>query len=245
MIVTDPCPTCRGQGRLRQTREHTIQVPGGVDTGLRLVDQGQGDAGLRGGPRGDLYVVIYVQPHPHFTRRGNDVVHEAPVTFAQAALGDTFDVPVLGGVERLTVPEGTQPGETFRLRGRGFPDVNSRTAQRGDQIVVIKLQVPTRLTDDQRRLLKEYAAASGEKLSSDERGLFEKMKEAIATQVGGEQVLMRWAEITIEAGDRTRRTRSSRPCGAAGCDGVLVRDTGNAAAGRRLPAGGRPAGRPD
>ena len=179
LIVPDPCPTCRGQGRLRQTREHTIQVPGGVDTGLRLVDQGQGDAGLRGGPRGDLYVVIYVQPHPHFTRRSNDVIYEAPVTFAQAALGDTFDVPILGGVERLTVPEGTQPGETFRLRGRGFPDVNSRTAQRGDQIVVIKLQVPTRLTDDQRRLLKEYAAASGEKLSSEERGLFEKMKEAM------------------------------------------------------------------
>jgi molecular chaperone DnaJ len=179
LIVPDPCPTCRGQGRLRQTREHTIQVPGGVDTGLRLVDQGQGDAGLRGGPRGDLYVVIYVQPHPHFTRRNNDVIYEAPVTFAQAALGDTFDVPILGGGERLTVPEGTQPGETFRLRGRGFPDVNSRTAQRGDQIIVIKLQVPTRLNDDQRRLLKEFAAVSGEKLSSEERGLFEKMKEAM------------------------------------------------------------------
>lgn len=180
VTVTDPCPNCKGQGRLRQMREHTIQVPAGVETGMRLVDGGQGDAGLRGGQRGDLYVVMYVQPHPHFTRRGADVVYEAPVTFAQATLGDMFEVPVLGGVESLTIPEGTQPGEMFRLRGRGFPDVNGRTAQRGDQIVLIKLQVPTRLTDDQRRLLKEFAAASGEKLSSDERGLFERVKDAFS-----------------------------------------------------------------
>ena len=177
-IVPDPCPACRGQGRLRQTREHTIQIPAGVDTGLRLVDQQQGDAGLRGGPRGDLYVVIYVQPHAQFTRRGQEVIYEAPVSFAQATLGDTFEVPILNGTERLTIPEGTQPGDTFRLRGKGFPDVNSRTAQRGDQVIVIKLQVPTRLNDEQRRLLKEYAAAGGEQLSGDERNLFDKVKEA-------------------------------------------------------------------
>jgi molecular chaperone DnaJ len=177
-VVPDPCPTCRGQGRTRQTKEHTIQVPAGVDTGLRLVDQQQGDAGLRAGLRGDLYVVIYVQAHAQFTRRGQDVIHEAPVTFAQAALGDTFEVPILNGTEKIVIPEGTQPGDTFRLRGKGFPDVNSRTSQRGDQIVVIKLQVPTRLNDEQRRLLKEYAAAGGEKLQADERGLFDKVKEA-------------------------------------------------------------------
>lgn len=180
VMVTDPCPACKGQGRLRQMQEHTIQVPAGVETGMRLVDSGQGDAGLRSGQRGDLYVVIYVQPHPQFTRRGADVLYEAPVTFAQATLGDTFEVPVLGGVEKLTVPEGTQPGEMFRLRGRGFPDVNSRSAQRGDQIVVIKVQVPTRLNDEQRRLLKEFAAASGEHLTSDERGLFDRVKDAFS-----------------------------------------------------------------
>ncbi len=179
-IIADPCPTCRGEGRVRRTVEHTVHIPPGVDTGTRLVDQGQGDAGLRGGPRGDLYLVVYVQPHPHLTRRGRDIVHEARVSVAQAALGDTFEVPVLGGQEKLTIPEGTQPGATFRLRGRGVPDVNGRPGDRGDQIVVIAVQVPTRLTDDQRRLLREFAAASGETLSADERGLFEKVKDAFS-----------------------------------------------------------------
>ena len=179
-IITDPCQTCHGQGRLRHTAEHVIQIPPGVDTGTRLVDQGEGDAGLRGGAPGDLYIVIYVQPHPQLTRRGRDVVHEAKVTFAQAALGDTFEVPVLGGREKLTISEGTQPGATFRLRGRGMPDVNGRPNDRGDEIVVIGLQVPTALTDEQRRLLKEFAAASGEKLNPDDRGLFEKVKDAFS-----------------------------------------------------------------
>lgn len=177
-IITDPCAVCRGQGRMRQTAEHSIDIPAGVDAGTRLVDPGQGDAGLRGGQRGDLYVIIYVQPHAHFTRRGHDVLHEAPVSFAQATLGDTFEVPVLGGSEKLTIPEGTQPGTTFRIRGQGFPDVNSRSPERGDQIVSIKLKVPVRLSDEQRRLIKDLALASGETLHTDERGIFEKVKDA-------------------------------------------------------------------
>ena len=179
-IIADPCSTCRGQGRLRQTHEHTIEIPAGVDSGTRLVDPSQGDAGLRGGPRGDLYVVIYVQPHAQFTRRGMDVVYDAPVSFAQATLGDTFDVPILGGSEKLTIPEGTQPGMTFRLRGKGFPDVNARSPERGDQIISIKLKVPSRLTEEQRRLVKELAAASGETLHADERGFFGKLKGTIS-----------------------------------------------------------------
>jgi len=179
-VITDPCATCRGQGRVRQTAEHTVDIPAGVDSGTRLVDPGQGDVGPRGGGRGDLYVIIYVQPHAHFTRRGMDVVHEAPVTFAQATLGDTFEVPVLGGVEKLTIPEGTQPGMTFRLRGKGFPDVNSRSPERGDQIVSIKLKVPQKLTEEQRRLVKELAAASGETLHLEDRGLLGKVKGAFS-----------------------------------------------------------------
>ena len=130
--------------------------------------------------RGDLYVIIYVQPHAQFTRRGMDVLYEAPVTFAQATLGDTFEVPVLGGTERLTIPEGTQPGTTFRLRGKGFPDVNARSPERGDQIVSIKMKVPTKLTEEQRRLVKELAAASGETLHTEERGLFDKVKDVFS-----------------------------------------------------------------
>ena len=179
-VVSDPCPTCRGQGRLRRTVEHTVDIPAGVDSGTRLVDPNQGDAGLRGGPRGDLYVIIYIQPHAQFTRRGMDVIFEAPVTFAQAALGDTFEVPILGGMEKLTIPEGTQPGATFRLRGKGFPDVNSRSPERGDQIVSIKMKVPTRLTEEQRRLVKELAAASGETLHTEDRGLLGKVKGAFS-----------------------------------------------------------------
>ena len=178
-IIPHPCPVCRGQGRLRQTTEHSIDIPPGVDSGTRLVDPGQGDAGVRGGLRGDLYVIMYVQPHPQFTRRGMDVLYEAPVTFAQASLGDTVEVPVLGGADKLTIPEGTQPGTTFRLRGKGIPDVNARSPERGDQIVQIKLKVPSRLTEEQRRLIKELAAASGETLHTEERGFFGKLKDTI------------------------------------------------------------------
>jgi molecular chaperone DnaJ len=179
-VISDPCPACRGQGRTRQTIERIVDIPAGVDSGTRLVDPSQGDAGLRGGMRGDLYVIIYVQPHAKFTRRGTEVVYEAPVSFAQATLGDTFEVPILGGIEKITIPEGTQPGTTFRLRGKGFPDLNSRSSERGDQIVSIKLQVPTRLSDEQRRLVKELAVASGETLHTDERGFFGKLKNTIS-----------------------------------------------------------------
>ena len=179
-IIPNPCSACRGQGRVRQTIEHSIDIPAGVDSGTRLVDPGQGDAGVRGGQRGALYVIMFVQPHPQFTRRGMEVLYEAPVTFAQAALGDTFEVPILGGTEKLTIPEGTQPGTTFRLRGKGFPDVNSRSPERGDQLVHIKLKVPPRLTDEQRRLIKELAAASGETLHTEERGFFGKLKGSMS-----------------------------------------------------------------
>lgn len=179
-IISDPCPACRGQGRLRQTVERVVDIPAGVDSGVRLVDPGQGDTGLRGGTRGDLYIVIFVQAHAQFTRRGMDVIYDAPVSFAQASLGDTFEVPVLGGTEKITIPEGTQPGATFRLRGKGLPDVNSRNGERGEQIVAIKVKVPTRLTEDQRRLIKELAAASGETLHADERGFFGKLKGTIS-----------------------------------------------------------------
>jgi len=179
-IISDPCPACRGQGRTRQTVERVVDIPAGVDSGTRLVDPGQGDAGVRGGMRGDLYVIIYVQPHAQFTRRGMDVIYEASVSFAQATLGDTFEVPILGGTEKITVPEGTQPGATFRLRGKGLPDINSRTGERGDQIVSVKLKIPTRLSDEQRRLVKELAAASGETLHTDERGFFGKLKDTMS-----------------------------------------------------------------
>ncbi len=177
-VITDPCTTCRGQGRVRQTRDHTIQVPPGVDTGIRLVEQGAGDSGVRGGPNGDLHVAMFLKPHAQFTRRGKELFYELPLTYTQAALGDTVTVPILGGEEKLTIPEGTQPGANFKLREKGFPDVNTRRGERGDEVVVVKLVVPTHMNDEQKRLLREFAAAGGEKAVHEEKGLFDKVKDA-------------------------------------------------------------------
>jgi len=176
-VISDPCTNCRGQGRLRVTKQHTIQIPAGVDTGTRLVDQGSGDAGVRKGPSGDLYVVIYLKEHEHFTRQGRDVLYNAVVSFTQAALGDTIEVPILGGVEKLSIPEGSQPGATFKFRGKGFPDISSRRGDRGDQIVTLHIAVPTRLNDEQKRLLREFSVASGEKIQDDKGGFVDKLKE--------------------------------------------------------------------
>ena len=185
---------------MRQTIEHPIDIPAGVDSGTRLVDPGQGDAGLRGGQRGDLYVIIYVQPHPHFTRRGMDVVYEAAVTFAQATLGDTFEVPVLGGTEKLTIPEGTQPGTTFRLRGRGFPDVNSRTRRARRSDCQIKLKVPHGSRKSSAVWSKSLPPPPAKRCTPDERGLFEKVKDAFYAQV----------ESIICAGRKSALTRGRR-----------------------------------
>lgn len=178
-IITDPCNSCRGQGRVRKTNDHTIQIPPGVDSGIRLVEQGAGDAGLRGGPHGDLHVVIFLKQHEHFTRKGTELLFEAPISYAQAALGDVITIPILGGEEKFTIPEGTQPGTIFRLRGKGFPDINSRHGDRGDQVIIAKLIVPTKLNDDQRRLLKELAAVSGEKApqGNEDKGIFDRVKD--------------------------------------------------------------------
>lgn len=177
-IISDPCMTCRGHGRNRETLEHAIKVPAGIDAGQSLVEQGAGDVGLRGGSRGDLYIVISLKKHPNFTRKGRELHYEAKLSISQATLGATLEIPVLGGIEKLVVPEGTQPGSMFRLRGHGFPDVNRRNStERGDQIVTARVQIPLRLNDEQRRLLNEYALASGETPSPDEPGFFDKVKE--------------------------------------------------------------------
>jgi molecular chaperone DnaJ len=139
---------------------------------LRL--PGEGDAGERGGPAGDCYVVIYVQDHALFERQGNDIVCEAPVSFARAALGGSIQIPVLGGVEELKIPEGTQSGQKFTLRGRGIPDINGRG--KGDEHVVVRVQVPTKLTPEQRELLKQFAATMGERMQDPAgKGIFSRI----------------------------------------------------------------------
>jgi molecular chaperone DnaJ len=174
-IVTSPCPTCRGAGATRKTSTLHVNVPAGVETGLRLKLRGEGEPGPNGGPPGDLYVILRVREHPIFTRQGNDVLCEVPVSFTQAALGAEIEVPTLEGKIKMKVPPGTQPGSVFRLKGKGVADLHG--AGRGDQLVRVVVEVPRKLTARQRHLLEELARAEGEDLSPMMRGFFEKVKE--------------------------------------------------------------------
>lgn len=165
-VIANPCGACNGGGRTRKFRERGVKVPAGVETGTRMRLPGEGDAGEHGGPAGDLYLVLYVKEHPVFERRGNNLYCEVPVSFARAALGDTIQVPIINGIEELKIPEGTQSGQTFTLRGRGIPDINGRG--KGDANYIIHVQVPTKLTAEQRELLKQFAATTGEKVHEPE-----------------------------------------------------------------------------
>ncbi len=155
-VIASPCGSCAGSGVHKGSHTVTVNIPAGVDTGTRLRLAGQGDAGLRGGPPGDLYVVVTVRPDAVFEREGPDIACEIPVSFAEAALGATLRVPTLTGKADLKIPEGTQSGQSFRLRGLGLPSVHGRG--RGDQIVRVTVEVPKRLTREQREIIKRLKA---------------------------------------------------------------------------------------
>ncbi len=154
-VNRDPCPDCSGEGRVRREKVLNLRIPAGVDEGTRLRVAGEGEAGLFGGPPGDLYVVLRVRPHPHFERRGDDLYLSIPISVAQAALGAEISVPTLDGTQKLRIPEGTQPGAVFRLRGKGMPSLNGRG--RGDLYVAVEVVIPTRLRGEQRRLFEMLA----------------------------------------------------------------------------------------
>ena len=159
-IITKPCSRCKGSGRSPVTKTVHIKVPGGVETGSRLRLRGEGEEGEFGGPDGDLYVFIHVEPHEFFTRRDNDVSCKIPISFVQAALGTTIEVQTLNGAEKVKIPRGTQAGATFRLRGKGIPHL--RGFGRGDQIIETIVRIPTNLNKKQEELLREFAKQSGE-----------------------------------------------------------------------------------
>ncbi|MBO8141409.1 MAG: molecular chaperone DnaJ [Firmicutes bacterium] len=173
-IAAAPCSECRGAGRVRRRRRIHVRIPAGIDTGNRIRLSGEGEAGERGGQPGDLYLRVRVRPHSVFTRDGEDVICEIPISFAQAALGDEIDVPTLEGSHRLSIPEGTQPGAEFRLRGMGIPRVGGYG--RGDQVVRIRVEVPRRLSPRQKELLREFARASGEEPAGN-RTFFERVRD--------------------------------------------------------------------
>lgn len=176
-IITNPCPTCKGKGRVRKTRTLEVKVPAGVDEGARLRMSGEGEGGLRGGPSGDLYVYLHVKDHPLFERDGNDVWCEVPLSMVKATLGAEIEVPTLDGKVSLKIPEGTQTGKVFRLKDKGIPRLHGR--DRGDQYVRVKVITPTKLDDRQRQLLEEFAAVSGDKVSSEEKSFLKQMKDAL------------------------------------------------------------------
>jgi molecular chaperone DnaJ len=157
-VVDDPCPTCGGNGITTQTRTITVRIPAGVKDGQRIRLAGKGAPGRRGGPAGDLFVVVHVSGHELFGRKGDDLTLTVPVTFAEAALGTTLTVPTLDGTVSLKVPAGTASGRTLRVRGRGVPGKRSR----GDLLVTVEVAVPSRLTPEQRELLEKLAAAMDE-----------------------------------------------------------------------------------
>jgi molecular chaperone DnaJ len=173
-VIQQPCEHCAGRGRRETESRLGVTIPAGVDDGSRIRIAGNGEAGTHGGPPGDLYVYLSIAAHPIFKRNGRDTFVEVPVSFPQAALGATIDVPSLSGDLGLTLTPGTQSGTTFRLRGYGMPTV--RGSQRGDHHVTVHVGVPTKLNRRQRDLLEEYASAGGDAV--EERTFFERVKDA-------------------------------------------------------------------
>lgn len=173
--ISDPCASCGGAGRVRKLHTLSVKIPAGVDAGTRLKLRGEGEAGIAGGPPGDLYVDIRVKPHPLFSREGLDILCEIPIGFVQASLGAEIDVPTLEGKIKMKIPPGTQSGKILRLKGKGVRDMDGY--RRGDQLVQVSVETPTRLTPRQKELLKEFAALGEEESTPLAKGFFEKVKQ--------------------------------------------------------------------
>jgi molecular chaperone DnaJ len=174
-VIEKPCKTCRGAGRRERASKVKIRIPAGVDTGARLRSSGNGEGGLRGGPSGDLYVVLHVKEHEIFQREGDDLICEVPVGFVEAALGAEIDVPTLTGKAQIRIPPGTQNNTIFRLRGKGVRNVQGYGM--GDLHVRVFVEVPTHLNAAQREKLKEFAALCDEQVNPLGKGFFEKAKK--------------------------------------------------------------------
>ncbi len=160
-IILHPCKECQGHGRVKRLRKISVKIPPGVDTGSKLRIRGEGEEGDRGGPPGDLYIFIYVEPHDFFSREGNDIICQIPISFPQAALGAEIEIPTLDGKKELFIPKGTESGELFKIKGEGFPKL--RGYGRGDQIVQVIVKTPKNLTKRQEELLKEFEEADKKK----------------------------------------------------------------------------------
>lgn len=176
--IKEPCQTCHGTGHEKQSHKVSVKIPAGVETGQQIRLAGQGEAGFNGGPYGDLFVIINVNPSDKFTRDGSTIYYTLNISFVQAALGDTVEVPTVHGNVEMTIPAGTQTGKTFRLKGKGAPRL--RGGSHGDQHVTVKIVTPTKLNDAQKQALLAFAKASGdEKIAPQKKGFFNKVKDAL------------------------------------------------------------------
>jgi molecular chaperone DnaJ len=173
--VEKPCQTCQGEGRKEKTSRVKIKIPAGIDSDSRLRSTGGGEAGVRGGPSGDLYVVIHIKEHDVFVRDGMDLRCDVPLSFTTAALGGEIRVPTLQGAATVKIPAGTQGGALFRVRGQGMPALNS--SARGDILTQVQVEVPTRLNIEQRAALEHFAELCGEDNHPLHKSFYERLKE--------------------------------------------------------------------
>lgn len=175
-VIKHKCPTCHGTGKVKKRKKIHIKIPAGIDNGQQLRVAGKGEPGINGGPNGDLYIIFQVKEHEFFERDSDDIYCEMPISFVQAALGDEIEVPTLYGKVKLKIPAGTQTNTKFRLRGKGVKSVRGTTP--GDQHVIVRIVTPTKLTEKQKQLLREFAEISGKTPDEQTDTFFEKVKRA-------------------------------------------------------------------
>lgn len=172
-IILSPCKNCKGAGYVKLTKNMTVTIPEGIGEGQRVVLRGQGSAGRNGGANGDLVIEVHIRPHAFFEREGNHIYCEIPISFTEAALGADIEIPTLEGKQSYHIPDGTQPGTAFTLRGKGVPDLHSK--RRGDLIITVNVEVPKNLSSEQKKILQEFAKASGKDASEKRTGFLKKL----------------------------------------------------------------------
>ena len=176
-VIDNPCSTCNGRGQVRRSRKKVVTIPAGVDTGTQIRLAGEGQPGVNGGPPGNLYLVIQVQSHKYFRRRDNDILLDLNVNVAQATLGDEVEVPTVDGNSTLRIPAGTQPGKVIRMRGKGVPHLRSNN--RGDQLVIVNISIPTSVNNEQRELFEKLGSSLGTEVVPQERGFFDRLRDVL------------------------------------------------------------------
>ncbi len=175
--IETPCHTCQGRGQVRRTRQKVVSVPAGVDTNTQIRLAGEGQPGINGGPNGNLYIAIQVKPHKYFRRRDYDILMDLNINVAQAVLGAEVEIPTVDGQATLKIPAGTQPGKVLHMRGKGVPHLRSNG--RGDQLVIVNVEIPSRLTQEQRQLFEQLAKSLGSEVRPQERGFLDWLKDAL------------------------------------------------------------------